>query len=419
MNPVFDGFLKFLEYHGVDLNKEGLIEGFYWFDRQIVKAFDKNGNQHKILRMYTDDKLNVTIKHYKKEEFEIASWDDLILLHKDRIDKLSKDSLKLIKERIDLNKDYTIYIFNSGGKDSMLTWYLVNNIKKSVSLFNNTSLDCADTYKFIKKIDNLKILNPEEGFYQWRDILNYVPTRFRRSCCSIFKEGETIKHIDAEEKCLIFMGMRNSESNTRSDYGDDWKNNKWGDREWQGVLPIRKWDELDVWLYTIKNNIPINEKYKKGYSRVGCAIACPFYNKSTWVLDKYWYPEMYERWQKIITKDFIDNFKWTRMNCTIEEYQTNWNGGLIRTEPTEEVIKEFAKYKNIDYDVAKKYFNNECSVCGGKVNDKNEIAMNLKLNGRNTNKLYCQKHLMAMYEIDKSKYKEMIDDFKKQGCDLF
>ena len=102
----------------------------------------------------------------------------------------------------------------------------------------------------------------------------------------------------------MFLGMRNEESNGRSKYGDIWKNNKW-DEEWNGILPIRKWKELDVWLYTLHNNIEINPKYKKGYARVGCAIACPFYTKSVWALDKYWYRSMYDRLQKILADDFL------------------------------------------------------------------------------------------------------------------
>ena len=75
---------------------------------------------------------------------------------------------------------------------------------------------------------------------------------------------------------------------------------------------------------------------------MGCGIVCPNYTKSTWVLDKYWYPKMYERWQNILKDDFIKNNKWLIMNCTLEEYiQQAWNGGVFRDKPTEEVITEY------------------------------------------------------------------------------
>lgn len=88
---------------------------------------------------------------------------------------------------------------------------------------------------------------------------------------------------------------------------------------------------MDVWLYTLWRNIEINPKYKKGYARVMCHIACPYYTKSTWVLDKYWYPTMRARWEDIIRNDFITNKKWIVMNCTISEYITeSWNGACLK-----------------------------------------------------------------------------------------
>ena len=62
------------------------------------------------------------------------------------------------------------------------------------------------------------------------------------------------------------------------------------------------------------------------------AVACPYYTKSTWVLDKYWYPELYNRWHDILEKDFIDNKKSPIMNCSLKEYHYNWNGGVVRDD---------------------------------------------------------------------------------------
>ena len=102
-------------------------------------------------------------------------------------------------------------------------------------------MDYADTYKHIKKEKNLTIINPKEGFYQWRKRLNFIPTRFARACCGIFKEGAMVDYLDEDEKYLFFMGMRNQESAKRSNYVDKWKNEKWGKREWDAILPIRTW----------------------------------------------------------------------------------------------------------------------------------------------------------------------------------
>lgn len=205
-----------------------------------------------------------------------------------------------------------------------------------------------------------------------------------------------------------------------------WRNNKWSDN-WQGCLPIRKWTELDIWLYIMMENISFNPKYRKGYSRAGCAIACPFSNKSTWVLDKYWYPTMRTRWEGILRDDFISNRKWIVMNCTLEEYINQaWNGGVFREDPTKEVIKEYAEYNGIDETVARQYFNkycaNGCKSKSGKlkkIKEKNVLSMNMKYHGRNINKFYCKKCLMEMLDMDEEKWNKSIEQFKQQGCVLF
>lgn len=420
MNPIYNKYIGFLKDKGVDVNKYKLKEGYYWLDRQIIKAYDIEGNIHKILRLYVDESLNITTKHYKIKDFKIESWQNTIHRNTDRLQELETESLKLIRDNLAQHNDYEPIILTSGGKDSNLVTHLVRSVKHNAQcLFNNTSLDCADTYLYIKQLDNCKILSPAEGFYQWRARYDVIPTRINRMCCDVFKEGETLNYLDGDEKYLLFMGMRNEESNTRSGYGDEWKNHKWGDREWKGILPIRKWSEEDVWLYTIKNNIHINNKYKKGYSRVGCAVACPFYTKSTWVLDQYWYPKGYKRWQDILADDFTRNLKWSRLNCTLEEYMTNWNGGLVRKEPTEEVLKEFAEYKGLDYEIAKKYFNSTCAECSKSIRDKNIVAMNMKFLGRNITDIYCKKHLRAKLNMSNDQWKKYIEDFNKSDCDLF
>lgn len=429
MNPIFREYCEFLK-DKVNLDLE---EGYYWLDNSIIKTFDKEGNIHKLYRIVINDEdLSMAYKvpkgYSKGEDIDIASWDDVVEMNKEIIRQKEKESLELIAKVLSDYKDYSPQILTSGGKDSSVTMHLVRKVQNNVhAIFNNTSLDCADTYLHIKReVDNVQIINPKEGFYQWRERLQFVPTRFSRACCTIFKEGAMIDVLPHDEKYLFFLGMRNEESSTRSDYGDMWRNNKWCDN-WQGCLPIRKWTELDIWLYIMMEDISFNPKYRKGYSRAGCAICCPFSAKSTWVLDKYWYPTMRSRWENILKDDFINNSKWLVLNCTLDEYINQaWNGGVFREEPTEEVIKEYAEYSHLDENVARQYFNkycaNGCKSQSGKlkkIKAKDVIGMNMKLHGRNINKFYCKKCLMKLYDMDKEKWNSEVERFKQQGCDLF
>ena len=417
MLPIFNEYISFLNKNTNELNF--LKEGYYWYDKSIIKAFNINGELIKIARIYCSDDLKITVKHYKHENVELESWNDTVKRNEDELLKLETESKNLIMNSIDKYKDRELAVLSSGGKDSTITTYLVRSICPDVKIiFNNTSLDCADTYLHIKKEDNLTIINPKEGFYQWRERINFIPTRFTRACCGIFKEGAMIDYLDKDDKYLFFMGMRNQESSRRSSYGDKWKNHKWGNREWDAILPIRKWTEFQIWLYAIQKNIDINPKYKKGYSRVGCAIACPYYTKSTWILDKYWYPKLYKRWQNILIEDFRRNNKDLIMNCTEEEYITCWNGGTLRDEPTQEVISEFAHRNDLDINVAINYFGHKCKECDKRIKHKEVIGMNMKFNGRNINEMYCKKHLKEKLGLNEEQWNYYIEIFKQQGCEL-
>jgi phosphoadenosine phosphosulfate reductase len=297
--------------------------------------------------------------------------------------------------------------------------YLVQNDSVYGFVVNLTD----ERYDLLKANKNITIISPDIGFYNWVVKENNIPSRINRTCCSIFKEGKTVEWLKKNgyhnTNILLFLGMRNEESNNRSSYGDEWKNDKW-EKDWNGILPIRKWSELDVWLYTLHNNITINPKYKKGYSRVGCAVACPFYTKSTWALDKYWYSSMYDRWQRILKDDFIRNAKWTRMNCTVGEYLKEWNGGAIRDKPNESVLLEFSKYQGIEKEIAEKYFDNYCEKCGKRILGRDLISANMKLNGRKSNIFFCKKHLKIHHNIKSEKeWKQLMLDFKNSGCNLF
>lgn len=368
----------------------------------------------------------------KVEDIDIASWNDIVKLQKEHLEAIEKESLQLIRDKLNKFKDYVPIVPVSMGKDSMVTAHLVREVKADThAIFNNTTLDCADTYVMAKNFPDCEFMSPEKGFYQYVKEAQMVPTRFARFCCRIFKVGEMINRLDHDTPYLMFMGMRNEESNTRSGYGDEWVNEtEWGKTCWKGILPIRKWTELDVWLYTLWRGLDINPKYKKGYARVGCHIACPYYTKSTWVLDKHWYPSMRARWEDILREDFIRNKKWIVMNCTIDEYiNIAWNGGTFREEPTREVVEEFARYNGLgegNIKVAEQYFNKYCSNgCKSqsgklkKIKDRNTLSMNMKFHGRDVEKFLCKKCFMELYEMDEGKWNWYIDRFKQDSCALF
>jgi len=426
MLPIFNEYCKFI-YDKTGLQ---LTEGYYWMDKSIIKAFDKQGNIHKMYRLNINNDLSATYKIYKTKDFELATWNDMVLLRNDRLNELETESINML-QHYGLNTDKKIIDTNSTGKDSEVKTYLAKKAGLEFeTYFNCTTMDVADSNRFAKA-KGYKFTYPEKkygGFYQWSKRENLIPTRLNRACCTYFKEGATMNDFSTNDKILFLFGMRNDESNNRSGYGDVWVNEKWGNsRDWIGILPIRKWTDLDIWLYTLREKIDINQKYKKGYDRVGCGIVCPNYTKSTWILDEYWYPKLFNRWRERLKEDFIKNNKWLIMNCTLEEYvQQAWNGGVFRSEPTEDVIREYALYNELDIEVARKYFNRYCTNgCLNKrgnpmkIKHKDVLAMNMKLFGRQIEKFKCKKCLMKEFGWTNDDWDNKVAEFKEGGCKLF
>ena len=397
----------------------------------LLKPLSGGGQIVCLFRITVDDDLNLSLKKHRtnKRDTEFESWKETISRNQEHLKEIESQSLSLLYKYC-IDTDRRIINTNSTGKDSMIVTHLAN--KAGIvcdTYFNVTTLDVAES-NLMAKENGFKHIYPDPqygGFYQYVHNSGIIPTRFARFCCTYFKEKPTVDYFPAEEKLLFLFGIRNEESNQRSNYQDITKNPLWGERDWIGVLPIRKWTELDIWLYILSEKIEINPKYKYGYTRVGCGIACPYYTKYTWVLDKYWYPYLYNRWRDILKKDFIEKNKWLIMNCTIDEYVIKaWTGGVYRPEPTAEVVQEYARYAGLDINVAEKYFNkyceNGCLNTKGqplKLKDKNTLAMNMKLFGRDIQKFKCKKCLMKEFGWTQEQWDQQVQNFKNQGCKLF
>lgn len=432
MQPIFPEYARFLSDHGCDVS--WFTENTFWVDHNLIKAFTQNGELASLYKIYVSDSLDVSLSRHKKNSgsVQFETWADTVQRFLPHIEQIEEASISKLKEYCH-GTDREIVCLNSTGKDSMVTMHLAEMAGLQFdTYFNVTTLDVAESNRMANRLGFKKIL-PERkygGFYQYIQPAGNVlciPSRLNRFCCNYFKERPTIAYFDAAQKLTFLMGMRNSESAKRSAYGDIWRNTKWGARDWLAVLPIREWSEFDVWLYILLRNIEVNPKYRYGYDRVGCGIACPNYTKYTWVLDQYWYPKMYTRWREILRRDFIQQNKWLVMNCTIDEYlEKAWPGGVVRSEPTDEVIREFAEYSGLQYDVACKYFNRYCA--NGCLNTRKEpkrikskevLAMNMKMFGRNIDRFLCRKCLMKELGWDVERWNAQVNSFHRQGCQLF
>ena len=446
MKPIFKEEKEFLERK---LNVEIPVNSWRNGSKIYLNHFDK-----KPFLTYKVDLLNDSLIIKKYDEPNLSdnlTLDEEYEKIKDDLEFKYKESISKTKEYILEHPDNKMFVSISGGKDSDVMKYIVDNainelndegydFKYNLIAFN-TSNDTADTYKYLKQHHGMNkdnIISPKKGFYKWlvEDKNYFTPTRFVRNCCSTYKEGQLTSIMDKDENTLTFLGMRSQESNKRSfydwDLNESWKKEKGKPNvpdNWLRFLPIVKWSDAEVWLFIIHNKLEYNKMYDYGFGRIGCAV-CPFSQDYVDMLIKEHYPKIYSRWMDILSKGYDiygvgKRLKWTReewceggrwKNATSKEYE------LTTKSPTEERVKELAELKGISEDLARKYFKKECE-CGKKLNP-GEVAMFLKIYGRyenvEDNRTYlCKKCLCKKLNITSKEYKEMMIDFIDQGCELF
>lgn len=414
---IFENEIKFLkEQLGIEVPKEAAF-----MERMCVKVLDNNDKWHIIYRIKAENMNLTLIKDNRKilDGINIKSWNDLIKENEDHLIDLENKSKKIVEECLKEYPNHKPCVPVSGGKDSAVTHYIVNLATEEQTVFSNTSNETHHTYKYINKNypDAIKI-SPDEGFYTFVQRTGFIPTRFGRACCTTQKEMPMIQKLPKDEKILFFMGMRKAESNNRSTYITKWKNTRWGNREWQGILPILEWSDMDILLYMLYRKIPFNYLYTIGYGRVGC-VNCCFRSDYELLLNKHFLTPYHNRWQLILEKDFIENKKAPTLNCTLEEYKNGaWKAGMVRDNATEEIINEFAQQQGLKIELAEKYFDKRCMCCSKKLK-KDDVAATMKFYGRLVEDFKCCNCIAKDMGIKTKELKDRLKFFKESGCDLF
>jgi len=92
-----------------------------------------------------------------------------------------------------------------------------------------------------------------------------------------------MKEISGKNKqphAILFDGVRAEESHNRANRAKIGRNVKHNNII--NVSPILYWNSTEIYLYLLSYNLPINQGYRNGLSRVGCVI-CPY--SSSWSED--------------------------------------------------------------------------------------------------------------------------------------
>lgn len=177
----------------------------------------------------------------------------------------------------------------SGGKDSQVVLDLVTRAIPPTAfevIYSDTGYELPpslELYEEVKRYYGERF--PALKFTTTRNhesVLNYwdkigTPSDTHRWCCSVMKTAPLYRSLkvagNKQARVLAFDGVRAEESTRRSGYERIGKGVKHNTTI--NARPILKWSTVEIFLYLLKYDLPINPAYRQGLTRVGCVV-CPF-----------------------------------------------------------------------------------------------------------------------------------------------
>ena len=264
------------------------------------------------------DFINQTYRRYKNIRKVTKKNPDIDFQRlADKLEKKTKEEYVVVKEDCDsfdvmplskaeemgkapvlsTNTDIFVTTF-SGGKDSQVLLDLISRVipaEEFVVVYSDTGYELPPSLELYEKVISYYFQKyPNIHFYTAKNhqsVLYYwdkigTPSRIHRWCCSVMKSAplsRLLKEIVAKGKqpnAVLFDGVRAEESQARSSRSKIGKNVK--HNKIINVSPLLEWNATEIYMYILLHNLPVNEAYRRGLSRVGCVI-CPY--SSSWSED--------------------------------------------------------------------------------------------------------------------------------------
>jgi phosphoadenosine phosphosulfate reductase len=260
-----------------------------------------------------------------------------------------------------------------------------------VHIFGNTTLEFPLTVEYCQRFRKnhpkaifKTVMNKEQDFYTVCDDIG-PPARMLRWCCSMFKTGPITRALNTlyrDKDIITFYGIRKNESVSRSKYNRIEDNAACVKIQKQKVAsPIFFWNDIDIWLYLLSENVDFNDAYRLGYDRVGC-WCCPNNTEKAQFLSEIYMPEQSQKWRDFLitfarkigkpdAEVYVDTGKWKARqggngvaaandikirftNCTTEDHAKVYQ---LNKAMSEGLIGLFAPFGRIAPELGRKLIN--------------------------------------------------------------
>ena len=336
--------------HGKNLMVPGVLEvsnNITAGDEIIVRDTAGMAIATGIAKMSTEDMktaqrgMAVKIRHSGHVEFpqkDEKKIEDVITANENHLKKIENTGANFIRE-LSKTYDLPVAVSFSGGKDSLVTLLLA--IKSGVefnTFFLDTGIEFSETVNYVTEVEekyHLKIDKISAGNAFWKNLEFFGPPgRDYRWCCKVTKLGPTTRYIIEKypSGLLTLIGQRRYESEGRMHKGNLWKND-WVPNQ-LSASPIQNWTSLEVWLYTLWKNAPVNPWYRRGLTRIGCYL-CPSSDLADFKIERY-HSNRISKWLEflnVFAKNNKIDEKWTESSWRWKN-PPRWAGGFkVHREP--------------------------------------------------------------------------------------
>jgi 3'-phosphoadenosine 5'-phosphosulfate sulfotransferase (PAPS reductase)/FAD synthetase len=225
------------------------------------------------IRMLKDSLL---INPLAKGKIDGMKTESLVASNEKRMEMMVESSKYLAECELKRSDGDAIISF-SCGKDSVALSHILKDLRLK-NVFVDTSIEFPETYRFFKSLKDdgwdIDMVKGEGNFFSYCPNMGF-PTPKNRWCCKTQKFAPFQQYLQmhfGDRKVTVFEGTRRWESIHR--LGEPAKREHWQISNQISVNPLLDWTAMDVWVYTWKNKLPINQIYNY-YDRAGCWL-CPF-----------------------------------------------------------------------------------------------------------------------------------------------